>query len=103
MVIEATKETFNELISEAGVPILIDFYASWCGPCKMIAPILHNIKEKYKDKVKIVKVDTEKYPDITALFDVRNLPTLVLIYDGVVVNKTIGFKRLEEIENFIFS
>lgn len=81
-------KNFNEAIKE-GV-VLVDFYADWCGPCKMINPILKDVQEEMQDKVKIVKVDVDEDGELAQRFDVMSIPTLILFKDGKPVNRT-GF------------
>ena len=87
-----TKETFLEKVFnyeknkewtfEGEVPAIIDFYADWCGPCQMIAPILEDLSEEYEGKVKIYKVDTEKEPELSAAFAIRSIPSMLFIPMG---------------------
>ncbi len=81
-------KNFNETIKEGLV--LVDFYADWCGPCKMITPILKDVQEEMQDKVKIVKVDVDADGELAQRFDVMSIPTLILFKDGKPVNRT-GF------------
>ncbi|HZJ87370.1 MAG TPA: thioredoxin [Erysipelothrix sp.] len=91
-------ENFNEEIKD-GV-VLVDFYADWCGPCKMITPILNDVKEEMNDKVKIVKVDVDADSDLAQRFDVMSIPTLILFKDGKPVNRT-GFLPKPAMVKFI--
>ena len=72
---------FNELIN-ADQPILVDFFAEWCGPCKMMAPILKEVVSKVEGKAKIIKVDTDKNPAVAAKYDVKSIPTLIVFQKG---------------------
>ncbi len=75
------KSSFQKLI-DSEVPVLVDFYADWCGPCKMLAPILKQVKDEMGDKVKIIKIDVDKNPAIATSFQVRGVPTLILFKNG---------------------
>lgn len=89
----ATKKqfgSFQELISEASKPVLVDFYATWCGPCKMMASILEEVNAQMNQTVQIVKIDTEKYPDLASQYQVYSLPTLVLFKQGQPVDRIEG-------------
>ena len=89
----ATKQQFNnfaEMISGADVPVLVDFYAAWCGPCQMMAPILEQVNERLKSKIRIVKIDTDKYPQLASQYQIHALPTLVLFKQGQPVDRIEG-------------
>ncbi|HEY9664306.1 MAG TPA: thioredoxin [Allocoleopsis sp.] len=89
----ATKKqfgSFQELISGANKPVLVDFYATWCGPCKMMASILEEVNAQMSQTVQIVKIDTEKYPDLASQYQVYSLPTLVLFKQGQPVDRIEG-------------
>ncbi|MCK0131755.1 thioredoxin [Flavobacteriaceae bacterium F08102] len=75
------KSNFNSII-QGTTPVLVDFYADWCGPCKMLAPILKEVKAELKDTVKIIKIDVDKNPNLASQFQVRGVPTLLLFKDG---------------------
>lgn len=75
------KSNFNDIINSE-VPVLVDFFADWCGPCKMLAPILHEVKSELGDNVKIVKIDVDKNQPLAAQFQVRGVPTLILFQNG---------------------
>jgi thioredoxin 1 len=83
------KTSFANLINSE-TPVLIDFYADWCAPCRMMAPILEELKKQLGDKVKIVKIDTEKNREISAQLDIRSIPTLVLFHKGKAVWRQSG-------------
>ena len=95
-----TKENFNELIGKGLV--LVDFYADWCGPCKMIAPVLEQISAEDKD-VTIVKVNVDQEQALAMQFQVQSIPTLILFKDGQIVNKALGFQPKPQLEKFIAS
>lgn len=76
-------KTFNEVIN-SGQTVLVDFHAEWCGPCKMMAPILTDLKSQVKDDVKIIKVDVDKQPQIAAAYQISGVPTLMIFKDGQV-------------------
>ena len=76
------KKSFNELISAPGMPVLVDFYADWCGPCKTMAPILQQVAAEHAGKVKVIKVDVDKNPAAAQQFRVQGIPTLILFHQG---------------------
>lgn len=78
--------------------VLIDFWATWCGPCKMLSPIIESIAEKYDGTVKVCKVNVDEQPELANAFDVASIPTVVIMKDGKIVNTSIGYKPQEQIE-----
>ncbi|KAE9618318.1 putative protein-disulfide reductase [Lupinus albus] len=85
LVVEAKKQsfsTFDELLDNADKPVLVDFYATWCGPCQFMVPILNEVSTRLNDKIQVVKIDTEKYPSIANKYDVQALPTFIIFKDG---------------------
>ena len=93
-IIHLKNENFEELIKEK---ILVDFYANWCGPCKMIAPEL----EKVESNIKVVKVDVDEFEDLARTYGVMSIPTLILFEGGKEVKRNIGFMDKDRIEKFI--
>jgi thioredoxin 1 len=90
--ITLTAENFTEQVLESDKPVLVDFWAEWCGPCKMIAPVLEEIETEYGDRVTIAKLNADEYPEITAKYGVLGLPTLNLYKGGEVVQQIKGAK-----------
>ncbi|MBD1853257.1 thioredoxin [Leptolyngbya sp. FACHB-711] len=82
--------SFQEMLSGSDVPVLVDFYATWCGPCQMMANILEQVNGQMKDRLRIVKVDTDKYPALASQYGVQALPTLVLFKQGQAIDKIEG-------------
>jgi thioredoxin 1 len=80
---------------------LVDFYADWCGPCRMIAPIIDELAEEYNGKAKIAKLDIEKAQSVTTKFGVTSIPTLILFKDGAVVKTVVGLRGKEDLESLI--
>lgn len=89
-VTELTDATFAETISAADKPVLVDFTAAWCGPCKMISPILDELSVEQADKLQIAKIDVDANPQTTLQYDVMSMPTLILFRDGVPQRKLVG-------------
>lgn len=90
----------EEWVYEGKIPCIIDFYASWCGPCKMIAPILEELSEEYKDKIIIYKIDTEKEQDLAAMFSIRSIPSILFVpMDGKpsMINGALPKKDFEKV------
>lgn len=90
MAIELTEETFDQHVLNETKPVLVDFWAEWCGPCRIIAPVLEELSTEYKDKAVIAKVSVDDNPAITEKYKVINIPTMLFFKNGVVVDKLIG-------------
>mgnify|MGYP000029014572 CR=1 FL=1 len=88
--VQVTDATFDEEVKNAGVPVVVDFWAEWCGPCKMIGPALEELSEEYGDTVKIAKVNVDDNPNSPGQLGVRGIPALFLFKDGQVVSNKTG-------------
>ena len=95
-----TTETFVDTIQTSGIPVLVDFWAEWCGPCKMIAPTLEKLSQEYAGKIKIVKLNVDNYPDGAQQYNVRSIANLMFFVDGTPVASVVGSDK-EGIENQI--
>ena len=89
-VLELTDATFDKTVHNSDVPVLVDFWAPWCAPCKMIAPIVHEIAEEYAEKAKICRLNTDDARDSAMEFGISAIPTLILFKDGEVQKKWVG-------------
>jgi len=89
MALVITDSNFDELL-KSGKPLVVDFWAEWCGPCKMIGPIVEDLAHDYEDKVIIGKLDVDDNNDVTTRFGIRNIPTILFFKDGVQVDKQVG-------------
>lgn len=101
MLIEITKDNFDEKVKNNSKPILLDFWATWCGPCQMISPIVHEIAEEHDD-IDVGKVNVDDASELAAAFGITSIPTLIVIKDGKSVNQAVGFRSKEEILDMIY-
>ena len=93
--------TFETEVLQAGKPVLVDYWAEWCGPCKMIAPILDEVSASYKDKLQITKMNVDENRDIPAKFGIRGIPTLMLFKDGQLAATKVGAMSKAQLTAFI--
>jgi thioredoxin 1 len=102
---KVTDATFDEEVLKSDKPVLVDFWAEWCGPCRMIAPILDQIAEEYGEKLEIVKLNTDENPETAARYGVLNIPMLNVYINGEVAKTIVGAKPkralLKDLESFI--
>ena len=94
---EVTDETFDKVVLQASVPTIVDFWAVWCGPCKMIAPILEEIADEYEDELQVVKLDVDHNGQTAMNYGVMSIPTLLLFDNGEPVERIIGFQPKEKL------
>jgi thioredoxin 1 len=87
-----TTSTFDETVGASDLPVLVDFWAEWCGPCKAIAPILEEIADEHGERVRIAKINVDEHPDIARRFDVMSIPTLILFKEGAAEARLVGAK-----------
>ena len=99
MALALTKENFDEIIN-GDKPVLVDFWATWCGPCKMLAPTIEELAEELKDEIVVAKLDVDKVQDIAMKYQVMSIPTLVLFKDGKEVKRTVGFRPKAQLLEF---
>ncbi|MGC9330701.1 MAG: thioredoxin [Bacteroidales bacterium] len=90
MVHEITTENFEELVIKSDKPVVVDLWAEWCGPCRMLSPIMEELSTEYDGKAIIGKVDVDSNPDIAAKYGVRNIPTVLFVKEGEIVDKQVG-------------
>ncbi len=90
MALAINDSNFEEVVLKSDKPVVLDFWAEWCGPCRMVAPIIDQMAEEYKDKAVIGKVDVDSNPGISARFGIRNIPTVLFFKKGEVVDKQVG-------------
>ena len=98
-----TALNFKTEVLQSDKPVLLDFYANWCGPCKMLAPVLHEIAEENADTLRVGKVNVDEQMELAMRFQVDSIPMLVLFKDGKAVAKTVGYRSKEELSKLVQS
>ena len=100
-IIHLTDETFNEKVLDSNIPVLVDYWAEWCGPCKMIGPALEEISDEMKDDVRITKINIDENPNTPQKYGVRGIPTLLLFKNGEVVAEKVGALPKNQLSEWI--
>ncbi len=90
MALELTDSNFDEVVLKSDKPVLVDFWAEWCGPCRMVAPIVQEISQEYEGKAVVGKLDVDNNPDVASRYGIRNIPTILFFKDGEVADKQVG-------------
>lgn len=103
MAVKKQFTSFQEMLSQADVPVLVDFYAIWCGPCQIMASVLEQVRLQMRDRVQIVKIDTDKYPQLASQYQIHALPTLVLFQNGRAVQRIEGVVQAPELVQYLES
>lgn len=96
--LKITRENFENEVMKADIPVLIDFWAPWCGPCRMMEPIIEQLAEEYEGKAKVGKVNVDEEGELSQAFGVMSIPTIVLVKDGKVVKQAVGARPKAEVE-----
>jgi thioredoxin 1 len=98
-----TDATFDNDVLKAGTPVLVDYWAEWCGPCKMIAPILDDVAKSYAGKLTVAKLDIDANPGVPAKYGIRGIPTLILFKGGKPVARITGFRPEPQLKEFVLA
>ena len=98
---ELTQKEFKKEVLESDIPVIVDFFASWCGPCQMMGPVFEKISKDFEGKLKFAKVSTEKEPEIAGEHDVRSIPCLIVFNKGQEVERMVGFEGEESMKQKI--
>lgn len=97
-----TKENFDEEVRNyKGEPIVLDFWAGWCGPCMMLSPVLEEIADEYDGEIRVGKVNVDEQPELAQAFSVESIPLLVLVKDGVIQSKSVGYRTKDQVIEFL--
>ena len=94
--IKLTTTNFNNEVIESDIPVLVDFWATWCGPCRMLGPVIEELAEEYEGKVKVGKVNVDEEPALAAKFDISSIPTVMLFKSGKVTETVVGYRPKED-------
>ncbi len=100
-ILKISEENFNEEVLNSDKPVLVDFYADWCGPCKQMAPIIEEVAETVSDNVKVVKVNVDEENNLAEQYGISSIPTLVFIKNGEVVRNLVGIRDADELIEYI--
>lgn len=100
-IIDATDATFNTEVAEADLPVLVDFWADWCMPCRMVGPIVEQIAEEYDGKLKVVKLDVQNNQETAVKFQIRGIPALMIFKGGKIVGQHVGPLSKDQLKQFV--
>ena len=100
-VLTCDSNNFDEIVLESKIPVLVDFYANWCGPCKMMAPILDEISEEFEGKIKVAKVDVDNNPALSSEYKIMSIPNMILFENGSKKENIVGARSKDDLIRFL--
>ena len=99
--ITVNMNNFDEEVLNSSVPVLVDFWATWCGPCRMLSPVIAQVAEEKADQIKVAKINVDENPELARQYGIRSIPTLMLFKDGELVNTSMGYMPKVQVEAFL--
>lgn len=101
MIIEISRDNFNTKVLESSIPVLVEFWASWCGACKWIEPMIHQLAEDVRSKAKVFAIDVEQEPELSKKYNIVTVPTIIVFNDGEIMNKVAGFRDKNDLRGLL--
>lgn len=98
MALELNEKNFDEEVLQSDIPVMVDFWAAWCGPCRMLAPVVEQLAEDFEGRVKVAKLNVDEAQSVAAKYRVASIPTIIFFKNGEIVNQLVGARPLEELQ-----
>lgn len=100
-VLDLTKDNFDKEVLQSDKPVLVDFWAAWCGPCRMVAPIIEQVAEEFQGKVKVAKINVDEQSELAQQYRIMSIPTLIVFKDGKIAESVVGAKSKNDLSNML--